>query len=175
MQECNIIKELYKSLKNTDFENFDKIYFSVRDGRCKFNVEEIVPLCELLTYDYDYIEPHQSLKIVNMTFLTIKRYEPKMSFIELVKGLKIIYNRSSDKKQEEMEEYIERYISSFLSEYKDEDISILGNIIKKDESKAFKEHIVAIVEESMEYYAEDDYVAKCTMLIECIKCYNSIQ
>lgn len=173
MKDNITIQKLYESLKNLDIEEFDEIYFGIRDAEYKFNQEDIVQLCNVFTHNYKYMEPHQMIKIVKMTFYTIDRYDIQLALKEFIKGLIDIYNTSlvnekKDKLDFSYEDIIEEYISMFVNSYNESNILTFGQLMNKEECQNFKLKIIEILEMSMEF-AEEDYLAKGNMLLKIIQ------
>jgi hypothetical protein len=167
------IKKLYDALNTVDIEEFDEVYFGIRDGKYMFYQEDIAQLCSIITCNFPYIEPHQERKIVKMTFITIDRYHLQPALKELIKGLKNIFEKSltdlnGETKNFSYEEIVEEYVSMFVNSYDKPDIIVFGELINRENCQNFKLKIIKILEMSMEY-AEDNYLIKGKILLDIIK------
>ena len=87
---------------------------------------------------------------------------------ELVKGLMEIYDKSiadyGNKKlpgntYEGLMDYIKEYVNTFIASYSDEDMILLGKLIKTNTPLSFKDRLLEMVEKDLGYY-EDEYQRK---------------
>ena len=86
---------MYESLQNNNYRQFDDIYFGVKDGSIATDVRNIASICELSVANFDNsIEPHQLRKMVKMTCYICDRHDLEEGIVELIKGIKKIYNKS---------------------------------------------------------------------------------
>ena len=173
MSDFIAIKKLYDALKTLDIEEFDEVYFGIRDGKYMFYQEDILQLCSIFTHNFPYMEPHQERKIVKMTFITIDKYDIQPALEKLIKGLKNIFDKSlTDIKGETVnfscEEILEEYVSMFVNSYEKSDIIVFGELMNRENRQNFKLKIIEILEISMEH-AEDNYLVKGNILLDIIK------
>ena len=162
------LNKLYEALENYDCEQVGKIYFGVRDGNISVGVEDIVPLCKMFTYEFQDTDPVNVQLIVKITFQIIDRCGMEIGLQELVKGLMEIYDKSianyGNKKlpgntYEGLMDYIKEYVNTFIASYSDEDMVLLGKLIKTNTPLSFKDRLLEIVEEDLGDY-EDEYLRK---------------
>ncbi len=170
------ITEIYKALENFNCEKIGKIYFGVRDGNILVGKEDIVPICEMFTYEFQDTEPANDQLIIKITFHIIDSCGMEEGLQELVKGLMIIYDKSienyGNKKllgntYEGLIDYIKEYINTFMASYDDEYMIALGRMIKTYASLSFKERLIELVENGLEDY-EDEYIRKVRRITEDI-------
>ena len=168
LQMRDYITKLYEALENYDCEQVGKIYFGVRDGNISVGEEDIVPLCKMFTYEFQDTEPVNDQLIVKITFQIIDRCGIETGLQELVKGLMEIYDKSianyGNKKlpgntNEGLMDYIKGYVNTFIASYGDEDMVLLGKLIKTNTPLTFKDRLLEIVEEDLGDY-EDEYLRK---------------
>lgn len=183
------ISEIYEALEKFDCERIGKIYFGVRDGKISVSKEDIVPMCELFTYEFQDTDPVNDQLIIKITYHIIDECEKEKGLEELVKGLIAIYNKSiinyGDRKipgntYEGLLDYIMEYINMFMASYGYDEIEELGKMIGVYAPLDFKDRIVEIVEKGIsdyenEYLREvrritEDIVKKGKLLISSIKC-----
>jgi len=173
MNEYIAVPQLYDTLENLDYDGFGDIYESISEGKYIFKMEDISLLCKLFTYNFEDIHPHQIRQIVKMTFLTVNEYDIYSALIELIKGLKMIYDKSvveeaNNKLRFTYDDFIYEYISMFINNYKSPEIELFGKLISNDKSKEFKTKITELIDKSMEF-GENDYRAKGEFLSKIIK------
>lgn len=173
MNNSIAIKKLYNALNTLDIEEFDEVYFGIRDGKYMFYQEDIVQLCRIFTHDFPHIEPHQERKIVKMTFTTIDKYDIQPALKEFITGLKNIFDKSltdinGKTVNYSYEEILEEYVSMFVNSYEKSDIIACGELMNRENCQRFKLKIIEILEISMEY-AEDNYLVKGNILLDIIK------
>lgn len=173
MSDLISIKKLYDALNTLNIEEFDEVYFGVRDGTYMFYQEDIIQLCNLFTHNFRYMEPHQERKIVKMTFITMEKYDIQHARKELVKGLRNIFDKSLTETNGETvnfsyEEILEEYVSMFVNSYEKSDMILFGELLNQENCQHFKLKIIKILEMSMEY-AEDNYQTKGNILLDMIK------
>ena len=168
LQMRDYLNKLYEALENYDCEQVGKIYFGVRDGNISVGVEDIVPLCKMFTYEFQDTDPVNVQLIVKITFQIIDRCGMEIGLQELVKGLMEIYDKSianyGNKKlpgntYEGLMDYIKEYVNTFIASYSDEDMVLLGKLIKTNTPLSFKDRLLEIVEEDLGDY-EDEYLRK---------------
>lgn len=176
LQMRDYITKLYEALENYDCEQVGKIYFGVRDDNISVGEEDIVPLCKMFTYEFQETEPVNDQLIVKITFHIIDRCGMETGLQELVKGLMEIYDRSianyGNKKlpgntYEGLMDYIKEYVNTFIASYSDEDMVLLGELIKTNTSLSFKDRLLEIVEKDLGDY-EDEYLRKVRRITEDI-------
>lgn len=173
MKEHIKVQKLYEALECLDFDGFDNVYDSIYEGKCRFNIDEISLLCKLFTYNFEEIEPHQVRKIVKMTFLTIDEYNTVQGLEELIKGLKIIYNKGLIEDAKNIigfsyDQFIYEYVSMFISSYSLLEINLFIELMYNDDSKEFKSKIMELIERSMEF-GGDEYRVKGKVFLEAMK------
>lgn len=184
----DFIIELYEALENFDCEKVGRIYFGIRDGNIITSKENIVPLCEMFTYEFQDTDTVNDQLIIKITFHIIDSCGKETGFQELLKGLIKIYNVSEanygNKKRlgnthEGLIDYIQQYINTFIASYEDADMIYFGELIKLHTSLAFKDSVIRFVEGSLKDYMDEnlrkvkritgDIVRKRNLLIENIK------
>lgn len=168
LQMRDYITKLYEALENFDCEQVGEIYFEMRDGNLLVGEEDIVPMCKMFTYEFHDTEPVNEQLIVKMTFYIIDRCGMEIGLQELVKGLMEIYDKSiadyGNKKlpgntYEGLMDYIKEYVNTFIASYSDEDMILLGKLIKTNTPLSFKDRLLEMVEKDLGYY-EDEYQRK---------------
>lgn len=173
MSDFIAVNKLYNALKTLDIEEFDEVYFGIRDGKYMFYQEDIFQLCSIFTHNFPYMEPHQERKIVKMTFITIDKYDIQPALEKLIKGLRNIFEKSliaikGETVNFSSEEILEEYVSMFVNSYEKSDIIAFGELMNQEKCQNFKIKIIEILEMSMEY-AEDNYLEKGKILMDIIK------
>lgn len=182
------IIEIYEALEKFDCEKIGKIYFEIRDGKISIGKEDIVPLCELFTYEFEDTDPVNDQLIIKITYHIVDACEKEKGLEELVKGLIAIYNKSiiryGDRKMpgstyEGLLDYITEYINTFIASYSYEETEMLGKIINLYAPLDLKSKLIEIVETGIKDYENDylrearqiteDIVRKGRLLITCIQ------
>lgn len=182
------ITKLYEALENYDSQQVGKIYFAMRDGNIAVGAEDIVPLCKMFTYEFQDTEPVDEQLIVKMTYYVIDKCGLEIGLQELVKGLMEIYDKSIanygnkivfGNKYEGLMDYIKGYVNTFIASYSDEDMILLGRLIRTNTSLSFKDRLVEIVAKDLGEYDDEelrkarrmtaDIVRKGNLLIDNIK------
>lgn len=170
------ITEIYEALENFDCEKIGKIYFGVRDGKISVGKDDIVPMCELFTYEFEDTDPVNDQLIVKITYHIIDVCEKEKCLEELVKGLIAIYNKSiisyGDRKipgntYEGLLDYIMEYINTFIASYNCDDVDKLGKIIGLYAPLDLKDRLIEIVENGIEDY-ENEYLREVRRITEDI-------
>lgn len=173
MSDFIAVNKLDNALKTLDIEEFDEVYFGIRDGKYMFYQEDIFQLCSIFTHNFPYMEPHQERKIVKMTFITIDKYDIQPALEKLIKGLRNIFEKSliaikGETVNVSSEEILEEYVSMFVNSYEKSDIIAFGELMNQEKCQNFKLKIIEILDMSMEY-AEDNYLKKGKILMDIIK------
>lgn len=168
------IKRMYESLQNNDSYQFDEIYFGIVNGNIETGVSDIVPICVMSIHDFaNKIEPHQQRKIAKITFHICNQNDLEKGLMELIKGIKRIYNESLIDQEKKLksffsyEEIMEEFLGMFVCEYDEENMILLANLLNKDDCREFKDKLIEILEEDMEYQ-EEDFRRKGSVLIDYI-------
>ena len=170
------IIEIYEALENFDCEKIGKIYFAVRDGKISVGKEDIVPLCELFTYEFKDTDPVNDQLIIKITYHIVDVCEKEKGLEELVKGLIAIYNKSiikyGDRKisgntYEGLLDYIMEYINTFIASYSYDETKMLGKIINLYVPLDLKSKLIEIVENGIKDY-ENDYLREARRITEDI-------
>lgn len=154
MKEIIDINCVYQSLEDLDFEGFDDIFLQVESDYATFNKKDIIPLCKIIAIPYmskpyEYMEPHQYLKVEKMILFTLKNNKLEEGFDELSKGLEEIIKTN----------YFEasQLIKLTMNSFSKEDNIIFGGSLKKNCFNS-KEELVKIlsslIEKNGEIYGE---------------------
>lgn len=182
------IIELYEALENFDCEKVGRIYFGIRDGKIITSKENIVPLCEMFTYEFQDTDTVNDQLIIKITFHIIDKCGKETGFQELLKGLIKIYdvskanygnNKRPGNTHEGLIDYIQQYINTFIASYEDADMIQFGGLIKLHASLEFKDRVLGLVESGLKDYTDEnlrklkritgDIVRKGSLLIKNIK------
>ena len=170
------ITELYEALENFDCEKIGKIYFGVRDDKIPVGIEDIVPMCEMFTYEFQDTDPVNEQLIVKITYHIIDVCGKAKGLEELVKGLTVLYNKSiinygtrkiPGNTYEGFLDYIMEYINTFIASYNNDDMITFGEIIRLHAPLDFKNRLIEIVENGIEDY-ENEYLRKVRGITEDI-------
>ena len=167
----DIIERIFQSLKEEDTDQYVDIFFSVQAGETELLLEDIVPLCRMLTYDFEYIECSQTEDIIKMTFWAINNSKMEDGLKELIKGLEDIHSeiQKGTKEDWDGEFFLYQFILGFVYRYEKEDIVLFGRLISESSSSDFKVMMLKTLKWTMKRKEDDkEYVMKGKVLADNI-------
>lgn len=164
------IMRLYKALKNEDIEEFGDITLDVDDSKIIQTEEDIIHLCRLFTYDFNYMEPHVKLDITRMIFSAMDKGSRENGLKDLVRGLFEIFNKSlEDDRRDRYDSYFKHILRRFISYYNESDMILFGKFVSNIASQEFKTKLLDTIRESLIRMLEEKYVRNAMVLEENIK------
>ena len=171
----NIIKKLYQSIVEEIPDMYEEIYFGAQDKKIKLQLEDIFPLCQLSIYDSESMQCSDILDITRMAFWAIEEGNLKEGFKELIKGLEYIYNNVDVNTRtywndKTAESYIYTYLMIAISRYKEDELTLLGKVISKNQSNILKKDLKAMLKRCIHFNEDEDgIIENGNLLLENIK------
>lgn len=145
------VDELKEALKTIDFERFETVYIKFREGEIETKIEDIPPLCDILTYkdpEWD-MEPHQEQKMYKMILITADEHGYSNSLYTVLMQLDDMIDRQKEDaiwilKILSVDLENEENMNAFLSAFDKLDIDLQSKIrdIYKDISNSDYENYI---------------------------------
>lgn len=148
------IQQMYNSIQEGNVEQFDDIENDIKNGKIGLSLEDIIPLCNLIIFDSEYIEYSQIIEIARMTFWAIEKNNMEEGLRQLAIGLEEIYTAGQKDTWtnwygSDCEEFIDRYISMAVLRYKEEDMYLFGKALSQSHSTDFKSVLLKVLRETV--------------------------
>lgn len=175
MQMREFIQQMYKAIQEGDVERFDEIEDDIKNEKIRLALEDIVPLCNLIILDSEYIEYSQIIEIAKMTFWAIEQNNMEEGLQELAVGLEEIYDLCQKDTWtnwygSNCEEFLDRYISMAILRYNEDRLRLFGNKLSQSHSADFRSTIRKVIKGTMAREEEQEgYVTKGKILANSIK------
>ena len=156
-----IMKKLYQSIVEEIPDLYEEIYFGVQDKKIKLQLEDIFPLCQFSIYDSESMQCSDILDITRMVFWAIEEGDLEEGFKELIKGLEFIYNNVDVNTRtywndKTAESYIYTYLMIAISRYKEDELTLLGKVISKNQSNILKKDLKAMLKRCIHFNEDED-------------------
>ena len=170
-----IMKKLYQSIVEEIPDLYEEIYFGVQDKKIKLQLEDIFPLCQFSIYDSESMQCSDRLDITRMVFWAIEEGDLEEGFKELIKGLEFIYNNVDVNTRtywndKTAESYIYTYLMIAISRYKEDELTLLGKVISKNQSNILKKDLKAMLKRCIHFNEDEDgIIENGNLLLENIK------
>lgn len=170
-----IMKKLYQSIVEEIPDLYEEIYFGVQDKKIKLQLEDIFPLCQFSIYDSESMQCSDILDITRMVFWAIEEGDLEEGFKELIKGLEFIYNNVDVNTRtywndKTAESYICTYLMIAISRYKEDELTLLGKVISKNQSNILKKDLKAMLKRCIHFNEDEDgIIENGNLLLENIK------
>lgn len=169
----NYIKRLHKALEEVNIDEFGDIVLEVDDSNIIQTEEDIKSLCELFTYNFEYMEPHIILDITRMIFSAIDKGSLEKGLENLVSGLVMIFEKSMEDNnlnmKKEYDSYFYHIICMFVGNYDVDSMIMFGKVVNKIDSQDFKLKLLDILRSTLELNNEVEYIRNEGVLEENIK------
>lgn len=135
-----IIKEIYQSMIDGDIEPYAEIATGVERGDIELLLEDIVPLCKVFTYNFEFMEFCQTVEIPDMIYEIIDNNAQKEGLKELIKGLEEIYRNGPRGRELDLnyDDYLETFLGIFMVNYEENDMIFFGQLISESKDRDFK-------------------------------------
>ncbi len=170
-----IMKKLYQSIVEEIPDLYEEIYFGVQDKKIKLQLEDIFPLCQFSIYDSESMQCSDILDITRMVFWAIEEGDLEEGFKELIKVLEFIYNNVDVNTRtywndKTAESYIYTYLMIAISRYKEDELTLLGKVISKNQSNILKKDLKAMLKRCIHFNEDEDgIIENGNLLLENIK------
>ena len=170
-----IMKKLYQSIVEEIPDLYEEIYFGVQDKKIKLQLEDIFPLCQFSIYDSESMQCSDILDITRMVFWAIEEGDLEEGFKELIKGLEFIYNNVDVNTRtywndKTAESYTYTYLMIAISRYKEDELTLLGKVISKNQSNILKKDLKAMLKRCIHFNEDEDgIIENGNLLLENIK------
>jgi hypothetical protein len=115
------------------------------------------------------------LDITRMVFWAIEEGDLEEGFKELIKGLEFIYNNVDVNTRtywndKTAESYIYTYLMIAISRYKEDELTLLGKVISKNQSNILKKDLKAMLKRCIHFNEDEDgIIENGNLLLENIK------